>query len=138
MDATLSLATASIERPSRSAFFSSRKLMRGVAMRPGKIMLQVTPSAPTSRANVFDQATRLDRSAFEIPRLWIGATTPEDVLVMIRPHFRDRILGKTASVTLITDSTMLSKLFVQSVPSWPKAGVGGGPPVLLTRMSTGP
>ncbi len=43
----------------------------------------------------------------------MGATTPDDVEVMIRPHLFSRIFGSTASLIAITESTMLSKYFRQ-------------------------
>ena len=57
---------------------------------------------------------------------------------MIRPHWRARMPGRTRSVMAMTLSTMELNCARQSAMSWPAAGVGGGPPVLLTRMSTGP
>ena len=112
--------------------------MRLVATLPGSTMLHVTPSRPTSRASVFDQPSRLRRSALEMARFGIGATTPEDVLVMMRPHRRARIPGSTRSATAITDSTIELKCLDQTSTDWPVAGVGGGPPVLLISTSTGP
>ncbi len=85
-------------------------MIRGVAMRPGSTMLAVIPSRPTSLARVFDQPTSDRRNAFEMPRLGIGATTPEDVLVMMRPHLRVRMPGSTRSVMAMTDSTIDWKL----------------------------
>jgi hypothetical protein len=77
-----------------------------VAIRPGTTTFAVMPSAATSRASVFDQPTSVMRSAFDSPRLAIGAMTPDDVLVMTRPHFFFFIPGNTPSVTAITDSTI--------------------------------
>src|SRR5271156_3268070 len=100
-------------------------------MRPGRTMLAVIPSRPTSCANVLDQPTSDRRSALEMPRLGIGETTPDDVEVITRPHFRARIPGKIRSVIAITDRTIAWNCFDQSAGSCPAAGVGGGPPVLL-------
>src|SRR5262245_44316390 len=105
--------------------------MRSVAMRPGSTMLLVTLSLPTSFASVLDQPTSDSRSAFERPRFGIGATTPDDVLVIIRPYLRLFMPGSTRSVIATTDRTMLSKCLRQSAGSCPLAGVGGGPPVLF-------
>ncbi|MEH2492800.1 hypothetical protein V1280_008739 [Bradyrhizobium sp. AZCC 2230] len=138
IDPVLSTAISLIDRPSRSALAPSSRRMRSVAMRPGKTMLQVTPSRPTSRASVFDQPTRDIRSALDSPRFAIGETTPDDVLVMILPKPRRRIPGRTRSVIDTTDKTMLSKCLHQSAASCPCAGVGGGPPVLFTSTSTDP
>src|SRR6478672_2461125 len=127
MLALLSAATASNDRTSRLAFWLSRKRMRSVAMRPGSTMLAVMPSRPTSRARVLDQPTSDSRNAFDMPRLGIGATTPDDVLVMMRPNFLARMPGSTRSVMAITDSTMLWKNLLHCSAGWLEAGVGGGP-----------
>src|ERR1035438_3880650 len=95
----LSAATSSTLRPSRLAFASSRNLIRSVAMRPGKIMLALRPSLPTSRARVLDQPTNESRSAFEMARFGIGDTTPDEVLVIMRPHFFSRIFGRSEEHT---------------------------------------
>src|SRR5690625_476099 len=91
----LSKATLSILRFSRCAFASSSCLMRWVATRHGRTILTVTPSLPTSFASVFDQPRSPLLKPFDIARLGIGAITPDDVLVIIRPHFPSRILGNT-------------------------------------------
>jgi len=80
--------------------------MRAVATRPGTTMFDVTPSRATSRESVLDHPTSVERRALEIPRLGIGAMTPEEVLVMMRPHFLARMEGSTASVMAITDRIM--------------------------------
>ena len=80
--------------------------MRSVAMRPGRMILAVMPSAATSRASVFDQPTSDRRRAFDTARFGMGATTPDDVLVTIRPQRRARIDGRTRSVRPITDRTI--------------------------------
>src|SRR5665213_3662082 len=112
--------------------------MRSVAMRTGTTMLAVMPSRATSRESVLDQPTSERRNALEIPRLGIGATTPEEVLVMMRPHWRDFMPGNTRSVIAITGTIMDWKCLLHKAGSCPAAGVGGGPPVMLTRTSTGP
>ena len=66
-----------------------------------------------------------------------GASAPDDVDVRIRPHRRSRIPGRTRSVSMITDRIIWSKLVRHMTASWPVTVVGGGPPVLFTRMSTG-
>jgi hypothetical protein len=63
------------------------------------------PSRATSRDNVFAQPTSDRRSAFEIARLGMGATTPEELLTMMRPHERPRMRVRTRSVIAMTDST---------------------------------
>src|ERR1700682_1402824 len=126
-----------MERPSRLALASSKKRIRSVAIRPGKIIFAVIPSRATSRASVLDQPTSERRRALERPRFAIGATTPEEVLVIILPQARAFMLGSTRSVMAMTESTMAAKCLLQRLGSWPAAGVGGGPPVILTSTSTG-
>src|SRR6478735_11294869 len=111
--------------------------MRSVAIRPGKTTLAVMPSLATSRARVFDHPTNDSRNAFEIARLGIGETTPEDVPVMILPHRRAFIPGRTRSAIEITESTIIWKLRSHKSGLCPAAGVGGGPPVLAIKISTG-
>src|SRR5277367_5940228 len=106
----LSGATSWTERFSRLAFCSSRKLTRLVEIQPGTTMFAVTPSRPTSRDSVFDQPTKERRKAVEMARLGIGATTPEVVEVMILPHLRRRMPGKTLSVNATTERAILCPL----------------------------
>ena len=126
MLAVLSAETSATGRPSRLAFCSSKKAMRPVAMRPGSTMLTVIPSVPTSRTTVFDQPTKVSRRAFEMPRLAIGATTPLEVEVITRPQPFAFMPGSAASVTAITERTMLSKYFDQISGGWPWAAVATG------------
>src|SRR6202022_5201395 len=138
IELVLSAMTASMERPSRFALVSSRKRIRSVAMRPGRIIFAVIPSRATSRASVLDQPTSARRSALERPRLGIGETTPDEVLVIILPQARAFMLGSTRSVIAMTESTIAEKCLLHKLGSCPAAGVGGGPPVILTSTSTGP
>src|ERR1700724_2751683 len=112
--------------------------MRSVAMRPGNTMLAVIPSRATSWANVLAQPTNERRSELERARLGIGVTTPDDALVMMRPQPRAFIPGSTRSVMAMIGSTMAWKCLLHRPGSWPAAGVGGGPPVILINTSTGP
>src|ERR1700742_4468335 len=102
--------------------------MRSVAMRPGRMTLAVMPCGATSRARGLDQPTSDRRSVLEMARLGIGAMTPEDVLVMIRPQPRSRMPGRTRSVSAITDSTMAWNWADQVWGETPAAGLGGGAP----------
>src|SRR3546814_3912376 len=65
MEAVLSDATDSTDLPSRAAFCSSRNAILGVAIRPGRTTLAVTPLRPTSRASVF----RSEEHTSELPSL---------------------------------------------------------------------
>src|SRR5438067_1496760 len=54
-------------------------------MRPGAIVLTVTPRGPTSRASDFAQPTTPGRTAFESTRLSTGSRTVLDSMQTIRP-----------------------------------------------------
>src|ERR1700694_3011544 len=95
-------------------------------MRPGRMMFAVIPSRATSRASVLDQTTSERRRELERPTLGIGATTPEEELVIILPQARAFMLGSTRSVMAMTESTMAAKCLLPRLGSWPAAGVGGG------------
>ncbi len=107
-------------------------------MRPGRIMLTVTPSAATSFDSDFDQPTSAERIAFERPRFGIGWITPDEPTVTIRPQPRSRIPGSSAWAMPMTRSTIMSNCFASTSRSASTMRPGGGPPVLATRMSTPP
>jgi hypothetical protein len=96
------------------------------------------PSRATSRESVFDQPTSDILNAFDIPKLGMGAITPDDALVITRLQRFLRIPGNTPSVIEITDRTMDWNARCHISGDCPDAGVGGGPPVLFTSMSTDP
>ncbi len=96
------------------------------------------PCAATSAASVFDQPRSEERSAFEVARLAIGVTIPEEALVTIRPQPRSRMPGSASSVSAIGPSTIASNWRASSSGSRSAAVPGGGPPLLLTRISTAP
>src|ERR1700730_4970733 len=123
-------------RPSRLALVSSRKRIRSVAMRPGRMMFAVMPSHATSRASALDQPTSERRRALERPRFAIGAIALDEALVIILPQARAFMLGSTRSVMAMTESTMAAKCLLQRLGSWPAAGGGGGPPGILNSTST--
>ncbi|MNW13868.1 hypothetical protein D3C71_2119270 [compost metagenome] len=58
----------------------------------------MTPSAATSFASVFDQPTMAERIPLESASCGIGCSTPDEVRVMIRPHFFVRIAGSSRPV----------------------------------------
>ena len=107
-------------------------------MRPGRTRLTVTPSAATSLARVLDQPSSAARSVLETARFGIGATTPDEATVITRPHRRSRMPGTSRLVRPISDRTMAPNCWVQISAEVASAAVGGGPPELLTRMSTCP
>src|SRR4030095_10562996 len=101
-------------------------------------MFAVIPSGATSRASVFDHPNSVRRNAFERPRLGIGVTTPEDVLVITRPHFFFFMSGRTPSVIAITDRTIDWKCLFHTSAACPDARVGGGPAVAFARRTPAP
>src|SRR5258708_17718455 len=105
-------------------------------MRPGRMMFAVIPSRATSRASVLDQPTSERRRELERPRFGIGATTPEEVLVIILPHARAFMLGSTRSVMAMTESTIAAKCLLQRFGSWPAAGGGRGAPPTFYHTTT--
>ena len=79
-------------RPPRA----SRKLqMRSVAMRPGRIVLKVIPSAASWRASVLKPASRPARCEFESIRWGSARATADDATLRIRPKPRSRMPGTT-------------------------------------------
>src|SRR3954468_12618348 len=102
--------------------------MRAVAMRPGRMMLAAMLSTATSRGRVFDQPTCDSLRALQRARLGIGDTTPEEVLVMIRPHRRWRMPGSIRSVSAITNRTIVLNCASQVSAATPEAKFGGGLP----------
>ena len=79
--------------------------------------LTVMPSPATSAAKVLDQAKRDARRVLEIAKFLIGAIAPDVVLVIIRPHLRWRMPGKTRSVIAMSESTMSLKLLAHNCGS---------------------
>ena len=134
----LSPITSSTGRDSRLARPSSRLRSRSVAIRPGRAILTVMPLGASSRDRVLDQPARAPRSEFDRARFGMGATTPDEAMVTIRPHPAARISGSTASVIAMRLITMPRKCVDQRSSGWPAAGDGGGPPVLFTSISIGP
>ena len=65
------------------------------------MVLTVTPDPATSAASVLAKPTSAPRRLFEITRLGIGATTPDDPMIRMRPHFFSIIAGSTARMQRI-------------------------------------
>ena len=63
-------------------------------MRPGAIVLTVTPSGPSSRASVFSQPTTPGRTAFERARFASGSRTDDDSIATILPRPLSRRWGR--------------------------------------------
>ena len=105
-------------------------------MRPGATQLTVMPAPATSAARVLAQPTTAARRAFEMPRLSIGWMTPEETTVMIRPKPRARIPGRAWRASRTALRNIASNCAVQVASAVSATGPGGGPPVLMTRMST--
>jgi hypothetical protein len=131
-------ATSAIDLFCCLAANASISSTRSVWMRPGRITLTVTPSAATSDDSVLLQATSEERNALEMPRFAIGCTTPDEAMVMIRPHRRARIPGRKCPVTRSTEPTMASNSRRHSSIDTADIGFAGGPPTLLIRISRPP
>jgi hypothetical protein len=52
-----------------------------------------------------------------MPRFGIGATTPEEALVIMRPQRLSRMPGRASSVSEMTERIIASKLLRQSAGS---------------------
>ena len=96
------------------------------------------PNGATSFASVRAKPVTAARTLLDRIRLSTGCFTAIDVTLMMRPHRRSFIPGSTAR----TSSTTLSR-FWRTAASQASAraisnGPAGGPPPLVTRMSTRP
>ena len=102
------------------------------------MVLTVIPLPPSSRASVFAQPTTPGRIAFESARLSIGARTELDSMLTMRPRPLRSRCGRQRFVRRIAESRRSATALSTASSVNPAAGPGGGPPPLLTRMSTPP
>src|SRR5947208_587792 len=102
------------------------------------MVLTVIPSAATSPAIVLKSPIAAIRFALERVRWGIGSRTELEPTFTIRPHLRSRMPGSTASASVRGASTSDPYASSHSSCSWSSTAPSGGPPVLVTRMSTGP
>ena len=109
-----------------------------VSKGPGSKPLIVTPSLTVSLAIPAQNPVKPILAPFDSPRIEMGDFTAAEVMLIIRPNFLEIISSTVNLINSIAVSMFASTAFIQSslVQSlnWP----GGGPPALLTRMSTGP
>ena len=131
-------AASSIVIPSRSATGPSSAVARSVAWIPGSRLLMTTPCSATCRAVPATNPVSPVRAAFESPSCGIGAFTDCDVMLTTRPQPRSIIPGRTACIMAIGASMLASSALMKSSRDQSDQTPGGGPPALLTRMSTAP
>src|SRR6185312_8794396 len=112
--------------------------MRSVSVYPGMTLFTVTPQVATSFASVRANPVTAARTLFERIRLSTGCLTAIDVMLMMRPHSRSFIPGSTARVMLTALSNVRRHASVHADGGCASNGPAGGPPALLTRMSTRP
>ena len=67
-----------------------------------------------------------------------GCLTAIEVTLRMRPKRRSFMPGRTARVISITESRVRRTVASQAASSWLSKGPEGGPPALVTRMSTRP
>jgi hypothetical protein len=97
----------------------------------------VTPrAARLLRERPATKPVRPLRAPFERPRMSIGALTAPDVMLTTRPKPRSAILSTVAFISSIGVSMLASIALIQASRSQSRKSPGGGPPALLTRMST--
>ncbi len=66
----------------------------------------------------------------------IGALTAPEVMLTMRPNPRSAIASTVALISSIGVSMLASSAAIQTARSQSRKSPGGGPPALLTRMST--
>ena len=66
----------------------------------------------------------------------IGAFTAPEVMLTMRPKPRSAIVSTVALISSIGVSMLASSALIQASRSQSRKSPGGGPPALLTRMST--
>src|SRR6187455_1912145 len=110
---------------------------RSVSKAPGSRPLVVTPrAARLLRERPATKPVRPLRAPFERPRMSIGALTAPDVMLTTRPKPRPAILSTVAFISSIGVSILASIALIQASRSQWRKSPDGGPPALLTRMST--
>src|SRR6266481_802977 len=124
--------------PARVArsFWCPRK--RSVRIRPGKTMLTVMPSRPSSLASVLNIPAMPGRIPFERTSPSTGCLTELDWMARIRPHFFCFMSGRTARMKRTVERWTCSKAAFHCSSVICSKGPGGGPPTLATRTSTPP
>src|SRR5664279_4307706 len=110
---------------------------RSVSNHPGNRPFTVTPrSASLVRATPATKPVRPLRAPLDRPRTSNGAFTEPDVMLTTRPKPRSAILSTVALISSIGVSMLASRALSQASRFHSRKSPGGGPPALLTRMST--
>src|SRR5436190_8574754 len=124
--------------PARVArsFWCPRK--RSVRIRPGRTMLTVMPSRPSSLASVLNIPAMPGRMPFDRMSPSTGCLTELDWMARMRPHFFCFMSGRTARMKRTVERWTCSKAAFHCSSVICSKGPGGGPPTLATRTSTPP
>ena len=102
------------------------------------MVLTVMPSGPSSCDSVFAQPTTPGRMAFDSIRLGIGSRTDQEVMLTIRPRPLARRCGSASRASRTAEFSDSSKASAQASAGVDSKLPGGGPPALLTTMSSRP
>src|SRR6056300_1457501 len=105
---------------------------------PGKRLFIVTPCGATWRDVPATYPVNPERAAFDNPNCAIGALTDCDVIFTTRPQPCVIICGKHAFINAIGASIFASSALMKSSRSQSDHNPGGGPPALVTRISSCP
>jgi hypothetical protein len=109
---------------------------RSVSNWPGSRLLIVTLCSTVLRATPATKPVRPLRAPLDSPRMSIGAFTELDVMLTMRPKRRAIMPSTVALISSIGVSMFASIAAIQSSRVHSRKSPGGGPPALLTRMST--
>src|SRR5208283_5370329 len=111
---------------------------RSVAVNPGHTLFTRTLYGAYSFDSVLTRPRTADRTAFERTRLVTGCSTATEVIVIRRPHCRSFIMGRTWRAKKTVLIKLRSTAERQSSIEVSANGLEGGPPALVTQMSTRP
>src|SRR5918996_2995677 len=136
MDAIDSAAISSSDRPDFWAANAMPERSRSVSKRPGRMLLMVTLRSTVWRASPATKPVRPERAPLDRPSCGIGALTELEVTLTIRPKPRSRMPSTTALISMIAVIMLALQALIQSCSSHSRKSPGGGPPALLTRIST--
>ena len=109
---------------------------RSVAKTPGRMLLMVTLAWATSRATPARKAVRPARAAEETSSPVSGVSTLAEVMLTMRPKPRAIMPSTTACVSSSGVAMFCATPSSSASRVTSRKGLGGGPPLLLTRMST--
>ena len=112
--------------------------MRSVSNTPGSRLLIVTLAAASRgwRARPATKPVSPLRAPLDRPSTSIGAFTAPEVMLTTRPKPRAAMPSTVALISSMGVSMLASTALIQASRSQSRKSPGGGPPALLTRMST--